>query len=117
MLQLRTWYVCTLLINSGTQNMQSHHMPTFLCQNCAFLFEALYHKYIKLTVTRTLTAAGAKRSNVGLSSAEANNSSLVKSDRLAAGFALSACTQTYTHTHSCFLLGTHITTMSLFLSG
>jgi len=36
---------------------------------------------------------------------------------LAAGFALSTCTHTYTHIHSCFLLGTHITTMSLFLSG
>jgi len=44
-----------------------------------------------------LTAEGAKRSNVGLSSFVANSVSLVNSDKLAVGFGLSVCTA---HTHN-----------------
>jgi len=44
-------------------------------------------------VTRKLTDDGANRSNVGLSSAEANRVSVANSDKLAVVFGLSVCTQ------------------------
>jgi len=47
----------------------------------------------ELTVTSVLTD-GANKSNVGLSSAEANSVSLLNSDKLAEGFGLSGCTHT-----------------------
>ena len=73
----------------------TYHFQLLPCSAAMLL--TFTHKLHTQTQTQTtvLTDDGANRSNVGLSSAEANNVSLVNSDKLADGFGLSACTYNY----------------------